>query len=1479
MNILPRLNLNDNPRVMDNLSLNDSYNMMLSKDGNLTTEVSLKSNYAIYNGIASYIGNDNYDILYCISCNIELVLFVQNRNNKKVIIFRYNEEYNKCYAIIDNFEWFGGTIIGDFTYNKENLIIAFSEYIDDVIGNVPLKVINLGRFPKSQDDLDFINPDDKLALYDNRLHPICPEVIIPKVETDRINGNSYKGWYYIFVRYKISNNTYTKWLNTNESIFVDEYHEENIIDYHISRYWNIEDTDRKESEEDTAAAIEIKEYISNNTDISSNSFKMTFTDLDSKYDVFQVALICLSKSYTKGFKSEDIKIYKDENNNSNINIVNFSGFNEYAVGDIIKSYYNYYNVKTLQSYNNRLYIGNYNEYEKTIDVSDISIKMDFFRKDVSYKYLDKVQENKVSISERINLPSNTRTTKDDVVYKTIKYNNENIAVITNPISFIDKDNNIETKKLDNSYLVTIGLKLYRYVWSNNQYLEFPAGKYYHTVKADYLGLLVGYEIDWVYDNYETGSGAYVIRYTGNSSYKSLCLIRGGDNPTLTEDFAPWLKFINNDNGFKRENILYSYNSDLNKFFFIAITQVSNGEITYSNYDANKKGYDKINHRSEQGVEVLIPFYEKPGNTINLIHGLFDDRFNNKWYYNYITSTIENNDAYLDDKTFLCSPHTWNMDWFKEFAKDVIINQPDTPDMPTDKEKISSSYSNKVIDSCGLSTNEYYSFYIHFVNKYGEVTKGYPISMFDIYNSTIGNSIALFDIEENESHINVINDSSYSTNYGYVDKVTNKLGLLLISLKYKYNDYLYDGYTYNDNEFYKYYFKFTISRIPEGYVGYFMSCENVDKTLLYSGLAEISGVNKISFYNDRLNFDDSIDFMFDKVIMSKCDINPPSNTSFNHIAVQNVTNYNSKTYNVIEKNVKVCDAFNNIGRSTCLVLTIDDYSLNYGSSDYIIKNCYFCCLINSDHENKYCNNNKSLIPCSQVNYSVDKPVIGNPKTVFVTNNTILYYLGNFYNTGLNIFQKPQNANRSIENVHSLVFKYKDYIPFESVCFNNKPTVVFFPFVGLNNKNKDTEQSFRTGYIVESKNTYDLFELRQITYDTQYPAVLNNYDKNIIYTDTFTKTIRRSNVIQDESSVNNWRKFEIEQYKNINENKGSIVKIFGLGYILAVHTEHSLFMFKSVDSIKSSEENKNIQLASIDIWDVNYQEFFTSKLGYGGIGKEYHSIVDTFGYIWYDKYNNKLYRIDGDNKFNVIDNTIKCYLDRIKPDDVIFANDKEYNRLIMCFYKNGTALDTISYNYNIGEFISRHKYYFTNAYNTKKNLYVLGNKHFHNFVESEYLNIDLLSCYNTNSAGAYIDIIINERYFDIKFIESIRYKLNKIINTPIDFNKRIKTKNIYYPGDYIRIYNDINDTGNIDAKTPDPDNNINKVENYNKPYWNLGNWNFSCIRNNIADYINNTLTNKEVSRFYGNYFIVRFIFNYNNNRIEFESLDYKLTDKRI
>ena len=128
MEIIPKLNLNAHPKNVDNNSLIDGVNLMLSDDGVIQTEKGGKYNTAIYNAIfAKY--NKYFKILYCIECNVELVIFVQRTDiQADLSIFRYNEKEDKCYFIIDNFKYSGGKLLGTFTYNKDKLIIAVSEY-------------------------------------------------------------------------------------------------------------------------------------------------------------------------------------------------------------------------------------------------------------------------------------------------------------------------------------------------------------------------------------------------------------------------------------------------------------------------------------------------------------------------------------------------------------------------------------------------------------------------------------------------------------------------------------------------------------------------------------------------------------------------------------------------------------------------------------------------------------------------------------------------------------------------------------------------------------------------------------------------------------------------------------------------------------------------------------------------------------------------------------------------------------------------------------------------------------------------------------------------------------------------------------------------------------------------------------------------------------------------------------------------------
>ena len=62
-----------------------------------------------------------------------------------------------------------------FTYNFNNLIIAFSEYFEDDSKNVPLKTINLGKWNET------INDNDVNQLNNSKIHPCNPEIKIPNI--------------------------------------------------------------------------------------------------------------------------------------------------------------------------------------------------------------------------------------------------------------------------------------------------------------------------------------------------------------------------------------------------------------------------------------------------------------------------------------------------------------------------------------------------------------------------------------------------------------------------------------------------------------------------------------------------------------------------------------------------------------------------------------------------------------------------------------------------------------------------------------------------------------------------------------------------------------------------------------------------------------------------------------------------------------------------------------------------------------------------------------------------------------------------------------------------------------------------------------------------------------------------------------------------------------------------------------------------
>ena len=336
------------------------------------------------------------------------------------------------------------------------------------------------------------------------------------------------------------------------------------------------------------------------------------------------------------------------------------------------------------------------------------------------------------------------------------------------------------------------------------------------------------------------------------------------------------------------------------------------------------------------------------------------------------------------------------------------------------------------------------------------------------------------------------------------------------------------------------------------------------------------------------------------------------------------------------------------------------------------------------------------------------------------------------------------------------------------------------------------------------------------------------------------------------------------------------------------------------------NKNLQVATPDLFDTEYSEAYLTNLGYGGLQDKESSIVGTFGYMYYNRDNNEIIKIYSTEK-KIITDDIKTLFNNLNVKRVMFMNDSVNNRVfIQITHQYTTPLPTgqsktntqyivLSYNYKVNKFISLHSTLmepitqsyatsgdarelnvdsFRYAVNTKDTLYMFNKDDFkHSLYKfgKGYNNLNKVS------------IIFNHYYDTIKYVEYLVYKLrktNNVVNDAFNFNRLpVEKEDIPYSGVGIRIYNDLVDTGWIDVRQANTSYKDvdNTVDNYSKPYYQLGNWIFNFIRTeSITDSEGNVIP----TRLFGNYFVVEFSFGINTEKIEFEFTDLVTSkDKRI
>ena len=1349
MNIVPKLNRNKHPKDCTNNSLVGASNIMFDVDQNvLCNENKLDYTENIYNYAQTVLANhykindfvfDTMEIVGSINCNKEIVYFVsyyiEDENNKKLVIIRESEVLEltdsytnlptskyRAYLLSSPLDYHNGEITGTFTYNRNNeLIIVFSEYKEDNSLNEPLRTLNL-------DDLD------KTSDY----FTLVPEVRLPEIiEKLYIRKPWYKGQNYVFISFKISEDTYTQWYDLHTNVYLDTFYEKNIIN---ARLHDVPETENTK----VSYNLKRKAYMSDRSDICDLSFALRFS-MNNFYEYYRLAIVNVVKDTIRSFCSYDIPY------TTNYVEVTANSFKkeDIAVSDIIKTYYNYYNVKEIENFKNKLFISNYKE--QTVDYNELIEKSSAVIGDI---YDETVVDASTFVDSN---PTNINANVEYYIQTIIK-NQKYYQLFKKDIS-IDLQNPI-----------------------NNNVI--------HIDDISYTSIREGIStfIDLIWTLYP---------FTGNNNYVNF-------RPTINSITSAYInsistKLLTNLGAAYRVHLKFSNDAVYSK------TITSASDDTY------------FPHSSI----ILLPLTTIGGNNYNWYAFEYDSisgHFKSIFDKPIVSFTI---DGILDSENNLLVFKTSDISGNLTFQQVYYDTQ--TPD--------ATAQSKAQLAIRTLIAGEYYQFYIHYVDKYGNSTFGFPINInsnsncYKYYNK---NNEPVYQIGEN---INT-NDA-------------NKL-------------------FYEDNKFRIRKLRVKNVQIPSGYVGWFVSYAKFENTTTLHGY-RLQDPEDLG-HAEELTFDDSYSagrvFSLELDILDKLDINA---NILEYLELVNAGAMRRDDINLLR--IVPSNSADNLFNTTYYAINYNTFNEAIGKQHVRLRKVPI-----DSNDNKvflYMSNYKDLVPLNNVCYdefdnsTYFNIVDGNYNGVISRFEAIYYIAKGIYDSGSGNYLSLSGTELTTTQLGKLAlvetwFDYSTYFN-ESKRYRSNPQVI------VNGDYDEDVPRFSMGIILEAKDVIDIFENNQFEMNEAYPKFEISYYKNAKYKYVFDKTIRRSNVIADESLENSWRKFEADQYINIKENKGNITNLCAIGNSFLVHTEHSLFQFDFNDRLTSN--GGVVQVDQKDIFDSRYVELFNSELGLGGLQERRAAIAGDFGYIWYNNDFKHFYALSKEGP-KVISEDIDNILKYINPNNIRFGDDKQRSRLLIRYNNNFSStptVETISFNYKLGCFVSMHNYgspsYFVY---TKDKIKIINSDRTKDgfFRDKQYRSCEF-------------SIICSTNYDEIKFLEYLSYKFVRIdsINYLGFINNKYKpqeNRNSLEPGTYLYVITDSCSTGELSLRRTTLTENDNASNNFsdNYPYYELGKYN-----------INKFINIEDKGRIFGNYFVFTFIVNSSEEKkINFENIDYSLTKIR-
>lgn len=1327
--------------------------------------------------------------------------------NNRVRIFEFDENTKEFKVIRCAWSYNGGEIDGCVTINNTGEpILTIAEY--NVPNNklVPLKHINLVK----------CSPYDDESCYTQ-----APNIPITNV----LFAGSYvkqipAGVYQFFIRYKIHKNFYTNWFPCSKEFFAGSTQYTNTLQGTLRHYNHHKDSDK--------------------------SFVFTiqhlYPEYCKNYEEFQLGFIIsaegasLARSW-KHFKmvgTEDTTVYFDYNK---------ADIEEINIDDLTKTNFELYNVGNITSYKNRLYISNYTETDFNEDLSsftkDIKIRLKYenFTNDANNWYFDE------------NLLNTPHESGSDVF---TKYGNTsfcNSALIT-------KDNYIDVETVEevDREETVIG-------WQRIEQIHYE-----NSIHA-------------IWHNNPSGNNE-----------------QGGYVPT--SDLDPLIQnrihqlsyIVNGRNYYPYETNPYTVLEEEEDGSNISGTLLENdGPLQISVYARNSLWWI-IN-----GIDVQANIYITDRSTTRLTP---------VWEYEVLWKTFRKETTISDEFDNGTKRHVTTT-WYRTIHKlrerfsikpNLIKNQ---------LEIINTKYNT-------LMPFTKYDFYIHFVKQNGIATNGYFVATKEVKN--LARSISALQSQPSGSETITILPTI--TDWDLCDLVEGTSIIESQGNYYSINEPTKDNtgiiYPIFDNV-----------RCPKGYVGYFFSIDKYGSNV--AQLFNAGGGLVSTAMWDCLELDTTVYNSFDSIIIKNSNgkiltkkakyypsgtTDPITSLGCSGNIVANTSDFEAGvTLNVNNKQWLVLEGTNKLYNKNLLKITpiLKADTQKYETYDHLNTPGYFCFV--SKLNRRLCN---TLIEDDRggTGYYVsgtdvyNKPLDSTSHTHLEINNSELsyntstpaYIISNFnmnyvqlsedLPVSLRSYEVPQGEYTVIKKqmltmVNSLICSYilvldttfKDYIRKYYYEYKTENKTRFDNVIRTSNV--DVDEAYRYIYRFDAADYYNV--------PTHRGIITNIFSiSNSVYVHTKHSLFK----FADNRTLNSEHEQVTLQESDLF-NSG-IAEVFDAehGFGGLKDKRHSLITFKSY--IFYDETAKTIYLYGGE----NELGEITSP-----VRKMIDSIKPTDVRFLSDELNNRIFVNFKTNNGNV------CLSYSALVKSFISVHDFDFD----------IGFSSRSHSYIVHENLFENRPIGWSIYRITDKIVHSTNKH--DQPQHPTVNSDTLvkyaayqGCYRPslihvedcddniilnsyNCVNSCVDIIVNDAYETVKVLDCLEWICSQVLSYESDNNNIAESKvNRLYGGNKIRIYTDSTETQLIELLLPGgvlPKlgnwQNQNDPTSWQYPVYNKGIWRMNYFRDvkNLDDVFKYKSPNNQIdlierpqrlnltqenSLIYGKYFVIRFIFNNRNFKLE-------------